>query len=304
MRRLAMAMVTGLLISSGAALAEEVTTVHEGRRLVAEATLAPGKTWSDNAVLLVHGTMAHKDQETVRAMRELLKERGLNTLAINLSLGLSDRRGPYDCSVPHKHRHVEALLDIGVWLRYLQEAGAQRVALMGHSRGAAQVAWYMFEKPKVDLLGPAVLLAPMTWDKDREAQRYQQRFGHGYEETLKQAQDMVKMAHGPDFLPEPVDFLTCPKAKVTAFAFMDYYINDLRKDTPSILAGIARPVLVIAADGDDVVPDLISKVRARNLAHVELTVLEGADHFFRDLAAEEAADAAAEFLKEHLKNPS
>ncbi len=293
----------GLLIG-GSALAEEVTTVHEGRRLVAEATLAPGKTWADNAVLLVHGTMAHKDQETIRTLRELLKERGLNTLAINLSLGLSDRRGPYECSVPHKHRHVEALLDIGVWLKYLQGQGAQRVSLMGHSRGAAQVAWYMFEKPKVEFLGPAVLLAPMTWDKDREAKRYQQRFGHGFEETLKQAQDMVKMAHGPDFLPEPVDFLTCPKAKVTAFAFMDYYINDLRKDTPAILAGIARPVLVIAAANDEVAPDLVEKVQARRLAHVELKVIDGADHFFHDLAAEEAADAAAEFLREKLKDPS
>lgn len=295
-KMLAAAMAALTLI--GPAVADEVTTEFQGRKLVAEATLAEGKTWADNAMLMVHGTLTHKDQETMVAMRELLKERGYNTLAVTLSLGLSDRRGDYDCAVPHTHRHVEALVDIGVWLTWLRENGATKVTLFGHSRGGAQVAWYVFERPKIDLVGPVVMLAPTTWDSAVEAKRYRERFGHGYEETLAQAQDMVKRMHGRDFLPQRVDFLNCPQAETTAFAFMEYYINDPRKDTPSMLPGVDRQALVVAAGNDQVEPDLVKKINARKFKHVELQIVEGADHMFLDDDhARQAADLIADFLK-------
>lgn len=291
------------LLAFGAAKADEVVFQYEGHRVVGEETVVPGKTWADNAVLMVHDTLQHKDHETIKTMSALLNQRGFNTLAINLSLGLDERRGPYDCGVPHRHRPVEGLLDIGVWLKYLEQKGAKKVVLFGHSRGAAQAVWYAFEKPKVNFYGPLVLLAPQTWDADREAARYKERYGHGYEATLKLSQDMVKMTHGPDLLPEPVDFLTCPKAQASAFAFMDYYINDPRKDTPSLLPGVDRRVLVVAAAKDEVSPDLLKKIEARKgkLKHVEVKVVDGADHAFLGKPAEEAADAIADFLGRQLK---
>ncbi len=288
------------MVTFGSARAEEVVTEYEGFRLVADATLAEGKTWADGAVLMVHGTLAHKDQETIATMRRLLNERGHNTLALNLSLGVQERRGPFDCAIRQVHYHRQALLEIGVWLTWLQEQGAKKVALFGHSRGGNQVAWYAFEKPKVELVGPVVLLAPMTWDQKRAAEQYRARYGHGFEEALETAGAMVMRGNGHKMLEGRHDLLYCPQAEVSAQAFFEYYSNDLRKDTPSILPGVDRPVLVVAASEDEVVPELVDKVRARKLKHVELEVIDGAGHFFRDLYAEDAADAIAKFLDRHM----
>ncbi len=292
-----MAAVAAGLMSSAAA-AEEVVRDYDNRKFVAELTLAPGKTLADNLLLVVHGTMSHKDSELIVAFREAMKQRGVNTLAINLRMGFDNRHGPVDCALPQVHYHREALLDIGVWLTWAQENGAKKVDLFGHSRGGNQAAWYAFEKPQVPLVGKVALLAPLTWDKDREAAEYRQRWGHGYEETLKVAEHMVQYTHKRDFLPEPVDFLYCAKAKVNAETFFEYYGDDQRKDTPSILRGVDRKVLIVMASDDKVVPDLPAKLAGRKLPHVTTRTVAGADHFFRDLYMDEVADAVAEFLKQ------
>lgn len=289
------AMAAGLVC--GSASADEVVTEYEGRRFVAELTLAPGKTVADNLLLMVHGTMSHKDSELMVALREALQQRGVNTLAINLSMGFNERRGPVDCSQPQVHYHREALLDIGVWLTWARDRGAKKVDLFGHSRGANQAAWYVFERPKVEMLGKVALLAPLTWDKNREAAQYRERYGHDYEDALKASEEMVKYTRKRDLLPEPVDFLYCEKARVSAEAFFEYYSDDLRKDTPSILRGVDRKILIVMGSEDKVVPDLPGKLTGRKLPHVTTKTIQGADHFFRDLYVDDVADAVAEFLK-------
>lgn len=296
-KRWATAVVFAAGLICGTAAAEEVVTEYEGRHFVAELTQAPGKTVADNLLLVVHGTLSHKDSELIVAFREAMKQRGVNTLAINLSLGFDARRGPVDCTLPQVHYHREALLDIGVWLTWAVEHGAKKVDLFGHSRGGNQAAWYAFERPRVDLVGKVALLAPMTWDKDRESAEYRQRYGHGYDDTLKIAEEMVKYTRKREFLPEPVDFLYCPKAKVNAESFFEYYSDDQRKDTPSILRGVDRKVLIVMGTKDKVVPDLPAKLAGRKLPHVTVRTIDGADHFFRDLYMDDVADAVAEFLK-------
>lgn len=299
MKRWATMLAVAATMIAGPAAAEEVIQEYEGRRFVAELTLAPGKTIADNMLLMVHGTLSHKDSELMVALREALRDRGINSLAINLSLGFNERRGPVDCTQPQVHYHREALLDIGVWLTWLRDKGARKVDMFGHSRGGNQAAWYVFERPKVEMVGKVVLLAPLTWDKDRDAAEYRERYGHGYEKTLEQAEEMIKYTRRREFLPEPVDFLYCPKAKVTAEAFFEYYSNDLRKDTPSILRGVDRKILVIMGSQDTVMPDLPGKLAAKAAKHPHVTtrMIDGADHFFRDLYMDDVADAIAGFLK-------
>lgn len=287
------------LAAFGHARAEEVTHVYQGRTLVAELTLADGKVLKDGVILMVHGTMAHKDMELIKSLREGLKERGYSSLAINLSLGISNRHGMYDCSVPHRHKHTEALTDIGAWLTWLQDQGVASVVLMGHSRGGNQVSWYAFEKD-APLVKSLVLLAPMTWTPDRDAKAYKQRYGADLRTVMKPAERLVGVGRGHELLKD-VDFLSCPKATVAAGALVDYYIFDQRRDTPSLLGGIYRPVLVIAGSNDALFPDLPGRIRAGDFKHVKLAVIEGADHFFQDLYAEDAADAIAGFLDETAK---
>lgn len=283
----------------GQARAEEVSHVYQGRTLVAELTLAEGKVLQDGIILMVHGTLAHKDMEIMKSLREALRDRGHSTLAINLSLGLSNRHGMYDCATPHRHKHTEALTDIGAWLTWLHEQKVDSVTLMGHSRGGNQVAWYAFEKD-APLVKSLVLLAPMTWTPGRDAKAYKERYGVDLKTVMRPAERLVGVGRGHEML-EGIDFLNCPKATVAAGALVDYYIVDQRRDTPALLGGIYRPILVIAGSKDTVFPDLPEKVAAREHEHVTLRVIEGADHFFQDLFVEDVADAVVEFLAKTAK---
>ena len=87
-------------------------------------------SWPQGPVLLMtHGTLAHNKMEIMATLQTLFAERGLSSLAISLSLGLDDRTGMYDCATPHRHRHADALGEIGAWLRWLKEQGAEPVSL-------------------------------------------------------------------------------------------------------------------------------------------------------------------------------
>ena len=53
------------------------------------------KTIGDNEVLLnVLGMLSHYGQETIAALQRNLVARGRSSLAVNLSLGIDDRKGP------------------------------------------------------------------------------------------------------------------------------------------------------------------------------------------------------------------
>lgn len=71
-----------------------------------------------------------------------------------------------------------------------------------------------------------------------------------------------------------------------------------RLDTPALLSRIAKPVLVLVAGGDEIVVDLDKKVAPRvDGKRVQMKMVENADHFFRDLYADEAVEAIDLFLK-------
>lgn len=70
-------------------------------------------------------------------------------------------------------------------------------------------------------------------------------------------------------------------------------------DTPHLLPRIGIPVIVFAGTEEKVVAGLIEKTEPlADGEKIERVVLDGADHFFRDLYSEEIADLLAERLGE------
>ena len=57
---------------------------------------------------------------------------------------------------------------------------------------------------------------------------------------------------------------------------------------------------MIAGSKDEIVPDIPERIGpiAETQGNVALEVVEGADHFFRDLYAEDAADLIANFVRQ------
>ena len=282
-------------ILAGVAHADEVTLPYKGLTLNANLELAEGQKLADGVILITHGGLAHRGVETVVYLQQLFKEHGYNTLAINLSLGLDKRQGMYDCKVTHRHRNTDAADEIGAWVKWLKRQGARRVALLGHSRGGAQTALYAAEQND-DVVKAVVLLAPATRE-NTDAGAYQRRYNTALAPLVKKAQTLVKAGKG-DAVMEGVHLLNCGDTSVTANAFLSYYGPNARVDAPDLLPKIKKPMLVVVAGNDEIVVGLDKRVAPLvNGKGVQLKVVDGGDHFFRDLYADEAVDAIDSFLK-------
>jgi len=277
---LALALAATASAASSAARAEPVERSADGLRLGGE--LVRAGEWKDGVVLLVHGTLAHHRMELMQALQTALKERGLSSLAVTLSLGIDARTGMYDCAQPHRHRHADAVAEIAGWVAWLKGQGAGPVTLLGHSRGGNQAARYLAGAPD-GAVARAVLLAPATGEPPANR------------ETVLAAAE----GKPDDAMVDVPALLYCGPGRATAGTVRSYYADDARHDTLSLIAGIRVPLLVVGAADDTVVPKLVPRLEeVKGRPGVRTVVIDGADHFFRDLAAEDAADAVAAFLKE------
>lgn len=287
--------IVGATVAASIAQANEVTLPYKGLTLNARLELAASRKIADGVILITHGGLAHRDMEIIAKLQELFKARGYNTLAINLSLGLNNRHGMYDCKVTHRHANDDAAKEIGAWVNWLKNQGVKRVSLLGHSRGGAQTALYAAESDTA-LVKAVVLLAPATQD-NTDATAYLQNFNKPLAPQLEKAQKLVDTGKGSSVL-KGIGLLNCANTSATAGSFVSYYAHSPRLDAPSLISRIKWPTLVVVAGNDEVVTGLDKKLAPLNdKPHIQMTVVAGADHTFRDLYAEDAVDAIDTFLK-------
>jgi pimeloyl-ACP methyl ester carboxylesterase len=292
--KLFLAAVLTLAAVNGAS-AEEVRTRLRGTTLNGELTVAKGKQMEDGVVLLVHGALAHNKMELMRVLQRQLQARGLSSLAINLSLGINDRHGFFDCGRLHTHRYIDAVEEIAAWVGWLKNQGVLEIAILGHSLGGAQVTAFAAgnDDPAITNI---VLLAPATFDAARVEAAYQERYGANLAELRAQAQKQVVSA-GDGAWMAGVGFLTCENATVTTGSFLSYYMPSALRDTPTLLKRMSTRTLVVVAGADAVVPELAAAVAPLDgTRDISVKTIDGADHFFLDLYGEDAADAIAAFL--------
>lgn len=287
-------LIASVFLFASVAHANEVTLPYKGITLNANLELAAGKTAADGVILITHAGLANRSMELYVYLQKLFKQHGYNTLAINLSLGLDNRHGMYDCKVTHRHRYTDAADEIGAWVDWLQKQGAKRVVLLGHSRGGAETALYAAERDN-PLVKAVVLLAPDTRETN-DATAYLRRYKKPLAPVLKKAEKLVKEGKGNTVL-EHVDFLYCPDTSATADTFVSYYGPDPRLDTAYLIPKIRKPTLVVLAGDDEVVVNDKKFMPLANGKRVQIKVIDGAGHFFRDLNADDAADAITAFLK-------
>lgn len=282
------------LIASPAVSAEEVTLQHNGLTLNANLQISDDSSLADGAVLITHGTLAHNSMDIISTMQELLADEGHNSLAINLSLGQSDRHGMYDCTVPHTHKHNDAINEIGIWVDWLKAKGSDNIVLMAHSRGGNQTA--MFAAQSSDPVVKAqVLIAPQTWSAEAAKTGYEKRYQQPLQPVLEKAQTLASK-DGEQWL-DKTGFIYCADSKVTPEAFLSYYTPNTQLDTPTLLHSAKLPTLVFYGTEDDVVPDLAEKMAVVSNNNVTTVGVEGSDHFFLDLYADEVIEGTLEFLE-------
>lgn len=271
-----------------------MTQSYKGLTLNANLVLAADKKVADGVIVITHAGLVNRDMELYVHLQKLFKERGYSTLAINLSLARNNRHGMYDCKLTQRHRYTDAADEIGAWTDWLVRQGMQRVILLGHSRGGAETALYAAERDKPQVKA-VILLAPDT-SETNDAIAYQAHYRKPLAPILNMASRRVHQGHGAMLL-KHVDFLYCPDTSATADTFVSYYGPDPRLDTAYLISKICKPVLLVLAGSDEVVVNNQKFTALANAKQIQSKVLDGADHFFRDLYADDAVDAIDAFLR-------
>ena len=263
--------------------AQQVTTQLRGLRVHANLQVPEEPLAGAPTFLIMHGTWAHYGMEIISTLQATLAERGYASLAPNLSLGIDDRTGFFQCSPTISANHSHAVAEISHWLNYLNSAGFSAIHLVGHSRGGAQAA--LLQR---DLAHSAVkkltLLAPMVFRGDTLA--------HDYADDPTRLPTLVQdAARSTASQFGPVKMLNCHEVSTPPSSFLSYYSALPNKHTPDILPDITIQTSVILAGDDDVagwLPEEISRASAQD--NVQVHVIEDSGHFFRDLYLEDAVD--------------
>ncbi|MFK8042624.1 alpha/beta hydrolase [Congregibacter sp.] len=257
--------------------------------------LTRSAAWPDGSVaLILHGTLSHRDTEIIESLETLLGEEDVSTLAINLSLGLHNRVQAFSCDDLHIHRESDASNELSRWSHWLGEQGVSDITAIGHSRGANQIARYAKDSGDTRI-AQLVLVAPPQWSIEKTRQAYARRHADSLDDLLAEAEAMIAVGDGGKAMPMPLGLLYCQDAHATAESFVSYYSDDPLRDTPKLLSQLTLPVLVISGSNDTIAPGLPSALqqRAPNVVGEEI---DGADHFFRDLYADELVEIAIDFI--------
>ena len=277
--------------------AEQVQLSHNGLTLNANLVKVDGNWPAGPVILMTHGTLAHGQMEIMASLQSMFEEMEISTLSISLSLGLSDRKGMYDCQTPHTHLHTDAVTEIGLWHDWLKKQGVENVVLLGHSRGGNQTARYA-ASTNDSTISHVYLLAPQIMTTEYSRANYQKNYKKPLKPLLEKAQKLVSEGKGKTMM-QDVDFVYCEKTQATAESFVSYYyFPEEKMDTTNLLQSINYPVTVFAGSADNTVKGLIPKAESKvDGEKSKLVVIDGAGHFFRDLYSEEIVEAIAEELE-------
>jgi pimeloyl-ACP methyl ester carboxylesterase len=273
--------------------AREVSQEFNGLTLNANLEIAEGSDLSSPVVLILHGFFGHYGMGIIKGSQRALLDNGRNSLAMNLSLGVDNRKGFFDCDSPNRHIQDNALVEIQAWVDWLKRQGTAEIVLLAHSRGANEAMVYTASRadPTIKNL---VLLAPGI---DDSKLRYEERYGPNFDETLSRMHKAKQDGRGAELL-DGVDFWFCPQARVTPDSFISYYGNDSRfRQIKQFLTKLPVPTLVIFGTQDDVVVSGLEIIKPMiDGKRLQLFVVDGAGHFFLDFNIDEAIEAMLEFL--------
>jgi alpha-beta hydrolase superfamily lysophospholipase len=286
-----------ILLAAGQVFATPLQSTYKGlvlnANLIEPEQVEPEHSSDDmptgRIFLLVHGTWGHNEMEIISGLQHSLAANGQTSLAINLSLGQSDRRGFMSCDGPINANHADAAGEIDHWVNYLMSRWPH-VVLVAHSRGGNQAMLYNQQYGSA-AVEATVLIAPMTWNQASAAQAYSEKYHVDLNAVLDQArQDSQQMM--------TADLLQCPQVNVRASSLLSYYATQPNRNTPDLLANTERPVLVFEGSEDPMAKDFAAQTE-KFAANKLVTVLwiEGSDHFFRDLYIDDVVEHTLQWLQ-------
>jgi pimeloyl-ACP methyl ester carboxylesterase len=238
------------------------------------------KNNSKSIALILHGTRGHQNLELIKSLANSFLENNIDSLTINLSYGIDNRENNFfPCNVEHEHFKSKSIDEVELWFKYLKSKGYQKIFLIGHSRGGLNIiqSFEELEASEKILVESVFLIAPIS-DQYTDLKKYHMvKNDINVDELLNESNDWLT-----------IDFLNCPNGKVSKKSFLDYFkISDKQSGkNGSLLGNLSSTnikVSVIVGSEDMITPNTYRRVEVLNKKNIELLVVDGAGHFFRDL---------------------
>ena len=285
--------------------------VHKLNGLLTATENNPNK----NIVLLVHGILGHQEMEIISNIRSILSENNIDSLSVNLSYGVGARGNSFfPCNRKHKHNEKSSIDEISQWYNYLLSKDYSNIYLLGHSRGALNVAQsFTHHNPVLSVKG-VFLLAPPSMNTNDYFQLYKDSYGINLKTKMSEMKNRIK--NGSEDYSE-ISFFHCQKAIVHDVTFLSYYEHTTPKSLKIRMLGFTYSTkntfysypdlldslryikdftFIFTASEDSISNFTYNKIKNSNKKNVELIMIDGSGHMFRDLYLEEVMDTVLEFI--------
>mgnify|MGYP000211023064 CR=1 FL=1 len=256
-----------------------------------------GDSQSEAIAIILHGTRGHQNLEIISSLRESLFENGIDSLTFNLSYGIKNRVNDFlPCDIEHNHSHGGSIYEIRLWYDYALKKGYKNIYLIGHSRGGLDIMYFYktLEEAKQMPIKSLFLLAPIFNNWDQEINKIEKKYNIHINSLLSQPDKKLE-----------IDFLGCENITVNSKIFLSYYVPSGAPEYSHVnlrqnLYETSAQVFIITASEDNIAVDTHKLAIPISSAkkNIQLNMIDGSDHFFRDLYFDDLMDVILEAITE------
>ena len=236
-----------------------------------------------SSVLVLHGFLQTSKFSTVSRLVTSLHDNGYTVLSPTLSLGINNRKQSLSCEAIHTHSLDEDADELRQWIEWLYKKTGKPVTLIAHSAGGPAILKYM-EDSDAKYVNHSILISLSIYN----AGLYSNENNEYAEKARKAINDGTN----------PLDSYAlnyCETYPTDARAFLSYY-NWNKAKTSEVIGQFNERISIILGTGDKRMEDEWKKQLHEQ--HMNVVLIEGANHFFDQAHEFDLTDAIEELLSE------
>jgi pimeloyl-ACP methyl ester carboxylesterase len=249
-------------------------------RYLATASFLEGEADKKN-LLVLHGFLQTNNFSTVKRLADSLHESGYSVLSPTLSLGMHRRRQSLPCEAIHTHSTQTDTDEIKQWVEWLYNKRGKKVTLIGHSSGSITLLNYL-DTYGTKFVERIILISMAPFSDD---------IGPVEKKHTLQAKDDLQRGHD-SLLNFQLSY--CDVYPTTSSAFLSYIQWD-KKKLSELTMKYSGMINIIIGNNDK---RLSKEWRELLLTQgINLSVIEGANHFFDQAHEFDLADTTESLLE-------
>jgi len=239
------------------------------------------------AILVLHGFLQTFSFKTTASITDAISSLGYAVLAPNLSLGVSSRIQSVQCKAAHQHTFKNDLLEINSWIKWLKAKGHKSFVLVGHSWGNLHSIGYSAQYSNSSI--KAVIAISLV--RTQVSQQIINQQILAAQKLMKQKSEQLvqyKLSYCTNFTATPQSYLSYAK-----------WNNKHIIRTMKHLKKKKLPIYIINGSKDNRINSNWTRTLKANTKQV--SVIEGANHFFASVYELELADSLEEVIAQITK---